>query len=230
MVHVLHQELCPHCHVSISTKAHPAPFSNDFDRAFSANCIPPTDAFADSVNSDLAMVTTEIGRLRKVLKALCKRRDRLQTHRNQLLVYSLPSPFRRLPTELLSHIFSFCCNSVTPELWKTPASISQTCFKWRSIALATPQMWSHLYVGPNICSKLPHLQRLFLRRAGSETPLSLRLHRRHLVLDPVDIDSLETPDPYQVDRSKTRSLFSDIFEHSARLVHLDLQISTSTLR
>lgn len=50
------------------------------------------------------------------------------------------APIRRLPSELLSEIF------IWSEINGNPWPITKVCRSWRSVALRTPQLWSHIAI------------------------------------------------------------------------------------
>jgi hypothetical protein len=64
-------------------------------------------------------------------------------------------PIRRLPTEILLHIFEDCVNDEIDEYHRNPPSIfeacptmalclASVCSRWRDILLGTPHLWRHL--------------------------------------------------------------------------------------
>jgi hypothetical protein len=57
----------------------------------------------------------------------------LKLHRNTLV------PISRLPTEILSYIFSILPSSPT-----APSPISHVCHRWREVSLELPYLWSHI--------------------------------------------------------------------------------------
>ncbi|KAJ7280365.1 hypothetical protein C8J57DRAFT_1302422 [Mycena rebaudengoi] len=60
---------------------------------------------------------------------------------------SIVSPWRRLPPELLSHIFVLCAEDDSDCIRKVdrmPLLVLQVCHAWRSLALATPALWARL--------------------------------------------------------------------------------------
>ncbi|KAF5368434.1 hypothetical protein D9758_002404 [Tetrapyrgos nigripes] len=60
---------------------------------------------------------------------------------------TLLSPVHRLPSELLSKIFGYCCKYNFLDLAMPPASsLSMVCGRWREIALLSPSLWSSIYI------------------------------------------------------------------------------------
>ncbi|KAF9256303.1 hypothetical protein L218DRAFT_881930, partial [Marasmius fiardii PR-910] len=92
---------------------------------------------------DLAVYQTEINKLKVAIHLLETRRDALSV--SVARYRSLLSPIYRMPTEILTHIFSFCCdeNVISPG-YGPPAvmTLSAVCESWREVALTTPRLWS----------------------------------------------------------------------------------------
>ena len=74
-------------------------------------------------------------------------------------------PIRRLPTEILQHIFEECVDSEAaewsvgptrpPTLLRSATRIAGTCRSWRTIAQQTPRMWNRLRTPVRVaCSKI----------------------------------------------------------------------------
>ncbi|KAK1220563.1 hypothetical protein PQX77_016658 [Marasmius sp. AFHP31] len=142
----------------------------------------------------------------QVLEAKSKR-DSLQRHASQ--VSSLLSPIRRLPTEILVKFFECTANSDflgrnllgANSVWKSQAlRISSVCYRWRTIALDTPQLWARFAVDLD-------------PRAGP--PLDLFLSRSReckLGVTITDIDYYKSLAP---------TLFRSLIAHSSRWSSLD---------
>ncbi|KAJ7161463.1 hypothetical protein C8R43DRAFT_335935 [Mycena crocata] len=86
-----------------------------------------------------------------------------------------------LPPELLSEIFVHCLPDdafVTPNSWTAPLLLCGICRHFREVALATPHLWSSLYLNLDIANGSVdhvHFCRSWLSRACT-TPLSLSLY------------------------------------------------------
>jgi hypothetical protein len=101
-----------------------------------------------------------------------------------------------LPPEILGEIFFFCLPFdknllVTPDPHGAPLVLCKVCRQWRSIALATPKLWSSIYFEseealPESAALYVDFCRDWISRAGS-TPLSFWLHAN--ASDPA-VDSL----------------------------------------
>ncbi|KAK7468289.1 hypothetical protein VKT23_002803 [Stygiomarasmius scandens] len=96
----------------------------------------------------LAEYDSEILALNTALSALRRKREAIQSSLTQYR--SLLAPIRRLPPEILSHIFcqlgpdflmQFSSFSSLPAL-----AVSAVCTSWRHLALSTPKLWAHLDV------------------------------------------------------------------------------------
>ncbi|KAK0438587.1 hypothetical protein EV421DRAFT_2021195 [Armillaria borealis] len=103
-----------------------------------------------SVLSDL---DTQITEVRAILDALL--RDRAQAAANIQDAKHILHPIRRLPEDILREIFSSCVSPQEAYLYKNDTGIvpcldagnpcwtlSQTCRRWRYVALGTPSLWS----------------------------------------------------------------------------------------
>ncbi|KAF5344352.1 hypothetical protein D9758_013282 [Tetrapyrgos nigripes] len=65
------------------------------------------------------------------------------------LYRSLLAPIWKVPSDLLAHIFTFCCpeNSFTRDKLDLPAlHLSQVCAGWRDLSQSTPSLWSSISI------------------------------------------------------------------------------------
>ncbi|KAE9405023.1 hypothetical protein BT96DRAFT_387621 [Gymnopus androsaceus JB14] len=87
--------------------------------------------------------------------ALRMKREELEKLREDC--QSLMAPIRKLPTELLDHIFGFCCWDVASffstegsDLVDAPAfTLSSVCAQWREIIRRSPKFWANLSLNLN---------------------------------------------------------------------------------
>ncbi|KAJ7160504.1 hypothetical protein C8R43DRAFT_1233740 [Mycena crocata] len=111
----------------------------------------------------------------------------------------LPSPIRRLPSELLLEIFSLCSFAFTPSFEEVSGTIdatfeteikrlahlplltlSQVCSLWHSLALGTPSLWGTIEVdnmlwrSPIRVQKVLYLLQCAIERSGN-SPLDLSI-------------------------------------------------------
>ncbi|KAJ3800867.1 hypothetical protein GGU11DRAFT_754065 [Lentinula aff. detonsa] len=109
---------------------------------------------------------------------LVQARDDLLEHK------ALLSGVRKLPVEILSEIFSQCLPEVDTSsvIWspephpnQAPLLLTQVCRSWRSIAIATPRLWSALIINAsNGSPSHSAITRLWLDRSRN-VPLTLTL-------------------------------------------------------
>ncbi|KAL0063848.1 hypothetical protein AAF712_009199 [Marasmius tenuissimus] len=142
----------------------------------------------------------------RVLEAKLKR-DSLQRHASQ--VSSLLSPIRRIPSEILVRLFELAANSDplggnllgTNSEWKSQAlRISSVCYRWRTIALDTPQLWARFALD---------------LQPRAQQPLDLFLSRsreRKLSITITQIDHYYSPTP---------TLLRSLIAHTSRWSFID---------
>ena len=96
-------------------------------------------------------------------------------------------PIRRLPVEILLHIWEDCVNDEINECHRNPPSIfevpptmalrlASVCSRWRDIMLGTPHLWRHLQARTprwGIPGGKRHLQNYFNRCRGGEIELTI---------------------------------------------------------
>ncbi|KAJ3725210.1 hypothetical protein C8R42DRAFT_660860 [Lentinula raphanica] len=108
-----------------------------------------------NVTDELTEIQTEIEDSEAELYRLQSHIAFLQSHRRHLdeyrdCLYSLISPIRKLPNELLLCIFEHACgmNHLTSgHIQSMPAlAISGVCSHWRVLARTSPQLWSRIRV------------------------------------------------------------------------------------
>ncbi|KAJ7094321.1 hypothetical protein C8R44DRAFT_860439 [Mycena epipterygia] len=126
----------------------------------------------------------EILRLRAQLARAKTDRAELQTHYEELR--SLLSPIRRLPSEVLVHIFALCAKDPLADQFaqlarKSLLTVSQVCVRWHGIALGTPTLWDtieldsiNLWRTPRRVKRVLRLLRLALERAA-KAPLHVSM-------------------------------------------------------
>ncbi|KAF9003907.1 hypothetical protein BDQ17DRAFT_1541581 [Cyathus striatus] len=193
IIHIPH-EICDSCSKPSGPSLRISSLPNETELL--RNNIMPPDTYLDSKSTasakdELSLLNTEITHLQNVLSSLQKRRDEI--HQFVFERSSLLAPIRRLPEDLLGHIFFFCqhasfddhgsvtiCNPTT-----FVRVITRVSSFWRNVALNYPLLWSHVYVdfhvkrGRNITSVLrmigPFLSQC-IRRSG-EAPLTLSFSR-----------------------------------------------------
>ncbi|TFK53413.1 hypothetical protein OE88DRAFT_1655530 [Heliocybe sulcata] len=127
----------------------------------------------------LQSVDSEIATLRERLAQRIRERDAIRAQMDECK--GLLSPLRRLPLELLSHIFVDCLPGNTfiiPHRLSAPLLLTQVCSTWRRTALSTSALWCSLKIEmgqrdePRTHLTKAELMRTWLSRAGVR-PLSL---------------------------------------------------------
>ncbi|KAH0834949.1 hypothetical protein J3R83DRAFT_10643 [Lanmaoa asiatica] len=83
------------------------------------------------------------------------------------------SPIRRLPHELLRHIFTFNFDNHPCCAW----ILASVCVLWRRLALSIPKLWSKIRLVTNQ-SASPDTVRLWLERSGDKVPLDIEIYLR----------------------------------------------------
>ncbi|KAK1235266.1 hypothetical protein PQX77_001515 [Marasmius sp. AFHP31] len=130
-----------------------------------------------NTEQELRGCDAEINRLRIAMQSLENRKEGLK---NTVERYrSLLSPIRRLPAEILAHIFSFACTRNEIGSDPPPAfRLSMVCGHWRDVALSTAGLWSSLFIlFVKWQNRFPALRRvvlMFMERSGVH-PLHLSL-------------------------------------------------------
>ncbi|KAJ8095171.1 hypothetical protein PM082_010393 [Marasmius tenuissimus] len=120
----------------------------------------------------------EMNRLILAMRLLENKKKGLQTTVERCR--SLLSPVRRLPTEVLSTIFSFACsvNRLEPYCVPSAFQLSMVCGRWRDIVVSRSSLWSALRIAfafwEGRFSKLTKLVHTLVERSGSQ-PLDLEL-------------------------------------------------------
>lgn len=91
--------------------------------------------------SSIVKINEYITQLETTIHQLTVQKDALHTCIREHK--ALLSPARRIPTEILAHIFNECIDQNNDiQEGKSPLLLSQVCRRWRSIALNTASLWS----------------------------------------------------------------------------------------
>ncbi|RPD80769.1 hypothetical protein L226DRAFT_452719 [Lentinus tigrinus ALCF2SS1-7] len=80
------------------------------------------------------------------------------------------SPFKRLPHELLRHIFLNVFEDSATSAW----TLSSVCMLWRRLALSMPKLWSKIRLITSHASSAETI-RLWLERSGRTVPLDIEI-------------------------------------------------------
>ncbi|KIK82749.1 hypothetical protein PAXRUDRAFT_832150 [Paxillus rubicundulus Ve08.2h10] len=150
---------------------------------------PPTDSAVSEARQHLEIQRQQLSHLTDKITsaedALAQivadsKREILEMQREQhaleeKILYTLAyiSPIRRLPNELLRHIFMFnfddhpCCAWV----------LASVCVLWRRLALSIPKLWSKIRLVTTQSASADTI-RLWLERSGDKVPLDIEIYLR----------------------------------------------------
>ncbi|KAJ7035971.1 hypothetical protein C8F04DRAFT_1340353 [Mycena alexandri] len=146
----------------------------------------PKHIASPSQNSEvLVELQAHIHRHKKYIEALGKQQLQLADDLSRLAY-----PFLTLPTEIVSRIFVACLpghRRTRPSSRTVPLTLAQICSRWRSIALATSELWTspdlQLTYRSTAKGLLPLLDAWILRAKGH--PLSLTLRSKQSLPSPI---------------------------------------------
>ena len=134
-------------------------------------------------------------------------------------------PISRLPTEVLSHIFTYVSLNCSdfPEIQESPyecMTVSQVCYNWRTVALATHSLWSTVYM--NYLDGVA----LFLQRSGKMLLDVVAVKMDYYRMTPSDL-------PMHIRHGTTESSIMEsmrlLLEQPQRIRSLNLKLSNHTL-
>ncbi|KZP09405.1 hypothetical protein FIBSPDRAFT_839391, partial [Athelia psychrophila] len=130
--------------IQIDIQRSPVPHllqSYDAPNAGEALCI---SGLLDNARHTLSAVDAEIEKISAAWSYLREKRDALQNsiHRH----HSLLAPIRRLPEDVLRHIFFLCLprlymNSSFDNNLVAPLLLTQVCEPWKQCAIASQRLW-----------------------------------------------------------------------------------------
>ncbi|KAJ7605295.1 hypothetical protein FB45DRAFT_953411 [Roridomyces roridus] len=138
---------------------------NDAETAFLRAVVPHTAA-------RLACLQDEISRLRERLALLETEQAQLSDYHSQNL--TILSPLRRMPSELMTEIFSWSLPGVDEPNGdvtsgvekKSPWVLARVSSRWRNISLSTPSLWSLVQIwGSKVEDSVLELVRTQVERA-----------------------------------------------------------------
>ncbi|KAJ6552744.1 hypothetical protein B0H19DRAFT_901178, partial [Mycena capillaripes] len=114
----------------------------------------PLDSDIETIESAISRTDTTLARLDDEIVRLQERLQQLEEKRASLAGYrvqnfSILSPLRRTPPEVLSEIFSW---TLPPAIYSrqrmgfsamdSPWVLTHICRRWRAVAISTPPLWS----------------------------------------------------------------------------------------
>ncbi|ESK89456.1 hypothetical protein Moror_16115 [Moniliophthora roreri MCA 2997] len=124
---------------------------------------------------DMKLYEAELNRYKAEILALENRWSSLRKLSERCR--GLLAPIHRMPPEILTAIFTHCCecNELTAKVPPPAIVLSMVCGQWRELLLSTPHLWAsmnlHILEGQDH-SKLRPLTELFMTRSSSQ-PLRL---------------------------------------------------------
>ncbi|KII92171.1 hypothetical protein PLICRDRAFT_50598 [Plicaturopsis crispa FD-325 SS-3] len=124
----------------------------------------------------LSVVKAEVPRLQDILSRLASEEQALEKRLNAN--HGLISALRRLPNELLSHIFIDCLPDEIEDIHPMVLRLGGVCHKWWTVALSTPQLWTSVYPGRPRRRGRFFAVNVWIQRSGS-LPLSLKYNHRY---------------------------------------------------
>ncbi|PFH44939.1 hypothetical protein AMATHDRAFT_164609, partial [Amanita thiersii Skay4041] len=105
----------------------------------------------DGIEEDIRQLDEKIASCQVTIVNLRAKRNKLWGQRNKLEEQlkgckAVHAPHKRLPVDVLRHIFLLCINKQgelsLPYCWiPTQIALSRVCSLWRSVALNTPFLW-----------------------------------------------------------------------------------------
>ncbi|KDR83067.1 hypothetical protein GALMADRAFT_24963, partial [Galerina marginata CBS 339.88] len=97
--------------------------------------------------AELSMSEVEIERLEKHLQELRRTHDGIKTSLNPY--YTVLSPIRRVPPDILHEIFFHCLptqRNSTMSSTDAPILLTHICRTWRETALTSPRIWARIHI------------------------------------------------------------------------------------
>ncbi|KAK7029677.1 hypothetical protein VNI00_014375 [Paramarasmius palmivorus] len=179
--------------------------------------------YLHTAEDDLAQCEVEINKHKGAIMVLEDKRRKIQNFIEKS--HSLLAPVHRMPPEILSYIFSFCCQQAVliPGVQARPplVSLSFICHRWRDTILSIPSLWSVLDINFEPWKwdfeQLERVVAMYLTRSKSH-PLTLYL------------DLTSTREEDQETSEKCIAILRRIVRESHRWETAELDISPSGLR
>ncbi|KAJ7609046.1 hypothetical protein FB45DRAFT_945212 [Roridomyces roridus] len=158
---------CPQCGAPTTSQNEPLNSTVLTDTGTIARCLklmrtnePPQVSEMAYIQAVLSKTGAQLADLDGKIMHLKAQLRQLEDERAVLAEYhaentAVVSPVRRIPPEMLAEIFSWTlpfsddfdeCNSVRMKMEKSPWTLGQVSRRWRAIALATPSLWSLVFI------------------------------------------------------------------------------------
>ncbi|THU82469.1 hypothetical protein K435DRAFT_691430, partial [Dendrothele bispora CBS 962.96] len=109
------------------------------DVTHASQCLIDAERDAQRCDDEIQKLEADIVSLRNRQQRIYRQIDRYR---------SLLAPIRKLPPEVLGHIFRLVCtgNSVAEKIDCPAGYLSHVCAGWRDLARTTPSLWSHISI------------------------------------------------------------------------------------
>ncbi|EGN94139.1 hypothetical protein SERLA73DRAFT_15571, partial [Serpula lacrymans var. lacrymans S7.3] len=131
---------------------------SSFDGRLGTNYV-PTAAQTKEIKAHIEESKVALSTMRTTMTRLRCMLDQLESNEAETQKYvedceALITLARRMPPEIVSHIFEYCIppEGSRPSVSEAPLLLSRICRHWQEVALATPQLWSaiRLHLPANI--------------------------------------------------------------------------------
>ncbi|KAG1837737.1 hypothetical protein C8R48DRAFT_581809, partial [Suillus tomentosus] len=97
----------------------------------------------DAVLYEISGLEAVMSNVKTLHQQVVEKKEKITVSMN--LHKGLLSALWRLPTEVLSHIFSYCLPEtrllLSPSTLKAPMLLTRICRRWREVAVGTPELW-----------------------------------------------------------------------------------------
>ncbi|CAK5270001.1 unnamed protein product [Mycena citricolor] len=156
-----------------------------------------SDTPPEGAQARLDALRAEVSRLDDTLVLLATLLSEVQSQRQAHLdavaeLQTALSPIRRLPPELLAHVFMLCA-AATPKTGRSilnarsaPMLLGQVCSRWREVLHATPSLWSTvvLHTTPGLARKFDEGDLRTIFQFSQMLPVDVAIYGR----DSVDME------------------------------------------
>ncbi|KAG2040366.1 hypothetical protein BDR03DRAFT_916046 [Suillus americanus] len=134
----------------------------------------------DAASHEISRFETVIDGINHIHQQLIVKKDKITQSMN--LHKRLVSALWRLPTEILSQIFTHClptrCN-LSPASKAVPMLLTRICRRWREVAVDMPSLWQRLYVGGDWQRAAFCYESWLKRSRGRPLSLELQCHKNN---------------------------------------------------
>ncbi|KAJ7639219.1 hypothetical protein FB45DRAFT_1055377 [Roridomyces roridus] len=167
----------------------------------------PTDSQAADISSAIERARTDLISFQRSIEAF------IQSHA------AILAPIRRVPNEILAELFAHCVDVTKPldplagDAWV----ISRVCRRWRAVALACPELWSHFAVSEKPMKHLQDFICIQLERVPHPAPLYIRFRDPYTPLADIMDLFLAVHDRWQDVAFFSHHNFTQFVEHACRI-------------